>query len=225
MAVSVDDIIVKKEVTSIFKENLLTAIYAGVVGNNNVPKFNGTQGSFRAPAAIDPGQLDSSVPVEPTIPSEIVTAADTYDALKKVVDGLTKIRYYTSNWYYQSQDALALVETKSGIAAFKPIVSSLPAYNKNQKTEGYSGWSRNIQGTAATESAYVNLIEILEVVNPFRVNELIQANQVQPYTLNATLFNNLFKAWEQVRNKRVTYNYYTCHSNCHSNWTNARRRR
>lgn len=235
MAVQQNDTIVKSEVVSIFKTNLLAAMYSGAKGSNNMPKFTqsaggittaaGTSRVWTTPNAIDAGQLDPTSYPSVSIPNTIVTAADTYNALKTIVDNLTKIRYYTSNWYYQQNDTLSLVETQSGTAVFKATIPALTAYSSATKTDGYSGWNRVIEGQGQTVTQSAKLTVTLSVTNPFVQNNQAKANQVQPYTLNNTLFKRLFDAWAVYRNKRITYTYYTCHSNCHSNWVNSRSRR
>lgn len=235
MAVVQDNLIVKNEVVNIFKTNLLAAMYSGAKGSNNMPKFTKTAGGITTkagtsrvwtkPNAIDATQLDPTTYPSINIPNTIVSAADTYNALKTIVDNLTKIRYYTSNWYYQQNDALGLIETQTGTAVFKATVPGLSSYSSATKVDGYSGWNRTIQDQGSTVTQSVKITFTLSVTNPFIQNNEAKANQVQPYTLNNTLFKRLFDAWAVYRNKRITYTYYTCHSNCHSDWTNSRSRR
>lgn len=226
MAVQTDDMIVKQELINTFKENLLNAMYTNNLKSKESPAWFVTEsGSVVALGyAIPIDHLDTGIKPTPNIEPTMITAKETYDALKNIVDKLTRIRYYTSYRYYQTNDTLALTHQQSGIAIFKESIGGLASYNKNVKQNGYSGWDRNINGVINTGST-IRMTTILNVVNPFIVNNEIQANQVQPYTLNASLFNNLFKAWEVERNKRVTYTLYSCHSNCHNNWINTRRRR
>ena len=223
MAVTQNDEVVKQEVVNIFKTNLLQAIYSGVIGTENPPYFNGTAGPFSNPIAIDAGQLDSTQIPTPTIPNTIISASDTYTALKSIIDNLTRIRSFTSKWYYQNNDTLGLIDEKQGVAIFKATIPGLSAYSTAQKQIGYFGWDRAITGSGEPGTSDVRITENLTVTNP--LTGTIQADQVQPYTLDDSLFKNLFDAWEAEKNKIITYNYYTCHSNCHSNWTESRSRR
>lgn len=225
MAIEVNQTIIKQEVIDSFKENLLAILYNNASSQENPPKFTETEGNFTEPNAIDVSQLDTSNYPEVTIPNIVISALDTYNALKPIIDKLTKIRNYISNWYYQTGDVLSLVETKEGTAVFKEVIPGLNTYNSEVKQENYTGWDRKVTGGSNNTQASISLTKTLDVENPFVKGEMIRVNQVQPYTLDASLFNNLFKAWEQEKNKVIEYNFYTCHSNCHSNWSNSRFRR
>ena len=218
--------LIKTEAQNTFKSNLISAMFSGVEGNNNVPKFTGQAGNFTNPNAIDPGQLDPTTQPGVSIPNTLVDASDTYGAMKAVVDNLTRIRYYTSNWYFQTNDTQGFIATKSGTAIFKATIPALPAYSAATKTNGYSGWNRTVEGSGAAVTSAIKLTGTTSVTaDPVVTGKLIEANKVSPYTTANALFKKLFDAWTTFRNKRITYTYYTCHSNCHSNWDDSRSRR
>ena len=236
MAVTQNDEIVKQQVVDIFKSNLLSAIFTSNLNHSgSVPTFSGTAGgistaagtskTYTNPYAIDPGQLDSNAQPSVSISNAEISAADTYNSLKGIIDKLTKIRNYSSSWYYQSNDSTSLVATKSGTAIFKATIPGLTAYSTSTKVDGATGWARSVTGTSAGVGSSATTTSTLTVTNPFVQNQEAKAGQVQPRTTNGTLFKNLFDAWNTAKGKTITYTYYTCHSNCHSNWTDVRSRR
>lgn len=227
MAVATNNEINKADTLNTFKSNLLTAIFSGVKGTNNPPRFSGTAGPFSNPLALPTNQLDSTTQPSAAISGIECNANETYSAFKAVIDNLTRIRYFTSNWYFQTNNTLGLINTQSGTAIFLSTIPGLSTYNTGTKTNGYSGWSRTITGTGSSTSptGSAKLTSSLTVENTLFTNQEIEAAKVTPYTLNTALFNKLFNSWAANRNNRITYNYYTCHSNCHSNWLNWRSRR
>ena len=236
MAVQTNDEIIKQQVIDNFRSNLLNTIFSGNPRHSgNVPRFTktaggistaaGTSRTYTQPNAIDVGQLDSNSQPSVSIPNETITAADTYNSLKEIVDKLTKIRYYTSNWYYQTNGNLALVESVEGTAIFKATIPGLDAYSSATKVDGYVGWNRQIEDSSAGVGSSASTTTTLYVNNPFIQNQEVKADQVGNIATNDSLFSNLYTAWMQARAKRITYTYYTCHSNCHSNWTDVRSRR
>jgi len=224
MAVQTNDEITKTELINNFKNNLLVVMFSGLNSTNNPVYFSGTRETFTNPLAINTNQLESSTQPEITIPDEEISAAGTYAALKSIVDSLTKIRRYTSTWYHSDHGTLGRVDGKEGTAIFKDTIPALTTFNKSTRTSGANGWERTVNGASGTTAQNVTLTKTLTVTNPFVVDDEIQASQVTPYTLDDTLFNNLFEAWDAVRNEKITYTYYTCHSNW-GNWTNVRSRR
>lgn len=142
------------------------------------------------------------------------TASTTYSAMKAVVDGLTRIRYFTSNWYYQTNSSHGLVNSKSGTAVFLASIPRIPTYPGTGTNK--SGWTRTVTGAGAgaATNATANITSILTVTNPLKQNEVIEAAKVTPYDLNGAIFNYLYNAWAANRNNRITYNFYTCHNNC-----------
>ena len=227
MAVAANNIIDKSETLDIFKTNLLTAIFSGVKGINNMPRFVGTAGSFTNPVAIPTNQLDNTTKPSASLSDIVCQAGNTYRAFKNIIDNLTRIRYFTSNWYFQTNSTLGLVNTQSGTAIFLARIPGLTPYSTTTMIDGTSGWTRTITGTGSQvgSTGTAPLTSTLNVENTLKENDIISVSKVTPYTLNTALFKKLYDAWASNRNNRITYNYYTCHSNCHSNWVNTRSRR
>lgn len=226
MAVVENDEIGKRALIDNFKNNLLSAMMSGVVQSTNIPRFSGSAGPFTSPAALPANQIAMYSDPTVNISSDEVSASNTYNALKVIVDGLTRIRYFTSNWYFQTNNSQGLVNSISGTALFNATIPSLPTYNAGRKANGYSGWARTIAGTGAgvATNAAARITSSLSVANPMVINNVVNASNLTPRTLTATFFNNLFNAWASNRNNRITYNFYTCHSNCHAS-CNPRSRR
>ena len=219
MAVAADNIIDKSETLDNFRDNLLNVIFSDVKGTNNMPRFSGTAGNFTNPVAIASNQLDNTTKPSATLSDIICQAGTTYQAFKTIIDNLTRIRYFTSNWYFQTNANLGLVNTQSGTAIFLARIPGLTTYNQNTKQNGLQGWSRTIKGQGSTvgTTGTATLTSTLSVENTLKENDIISASKLTPYTLNTALFKKLYDAWNANRSNRITYNYYTCHSNCHSN--------
>lgn len=219
MAVAVDNIIDKSETLDNFRDNLLNAIFSGVKGTNNMPRFSGTAGNFTNPVAIASNQLDNTTKPSATLSDVICQAGTTYQAFKTIIDNLTRIRYFTSNWYFQTNANLGLVDTQTGTAIFLARIPGLSTYNQNTKQNGLQGWSRTITGQGSTvgTTGTATLTRTLSVENTLKENDIISASKLASITLNTALFKKLYDAWNANRSNRITYNYYTCHSNCHSN--------
>ena len=213
MAVQTNDVMVKQELIENFNTNLLNAIYSGAYHLTNLPRFKGSAGIWSNPQAIPSSQLSTATRPELKINDTMPTAGNTYLAMKTIVDGLTRIRYFTSNWYYQTNSSHGLINSVSGTAIFLASIPGVPTYSSGANK---SGWTRTITGpgAGAASTASATLTTVLTVTNPLKQNEVILASKITPKDLNNSLYNYLYNAWAANRNNRLTYNFYTCHNNC-----------
>lgn len=215
MAVAQNNEIKKQELIDNFSNNLLNAMFSGQYHLTNLPRFSGTAGSWTNPQAIPSSQLSTNTKPGITIADTVCTASTVYSQCKTVVDSLTRIRYFTSNWYWQTNSNHGLVNSVSGSAIFLATIPMVPAYPGTGN--GRSGWTRTITGagSGAASTSSATITSTLTVTNPLNQNKEIKASEITPYTLNAALFNYLYNAWNANRNNRITYNFFTCHSNCY----------
>lgn len=97
MAVAQNNEIKKQELIDNFSNNLLNAMFSGQYHLTNIPRFSGRAGSWTNPQAIPSSQLSTNTKPGITIADTVCTASTVYSQCKKVVDSLTRIRYFTSN--------------------------------------------------------------------------------------------------------------------------------
>ena len=180
-----------------FTANVIQFAYSNSPwSSSNMPKF--TTGTVNGANAIPPSQLDSAVQPTVSLSAGLVSASQIVNALINATQRLTRIRACTCNGYYQNGSAFQLQQTLSGKAIFLPITTD--NFNKTQGSTPW--WSKSPNTTTMTQ----NLPSI--DTSKFNKSNLISASNLNNF------IQALRNAWNTTYNNRVTYNYYTCHTNC-----------
>lgn len=91
----------------------------------------------------------------------------------------------------------SLQKTLSGKAVFKTTLPTI-----------ISGYKRDVNGSL--------------LINPSVTNNV--TGKIVTTSVLKTLCDNMLKAWQSARDKKITYGIYTCHSSCHSSHSSRSRR-
>lgn len=230
MAVKTNDEINKQAFLNQFKSQVIDPATANAYGTNRMPIFSGTAGgngkkTWINPVAINVSQLDPTTSFQlPVITQEEIQANDVYNTIKNYAQKLNQIRQFTSNWYYQTQDTLALVKSFSGKAVFKSTIPGLPTYSSATKADGGNGWNRTLQNVGGNVTQAINMQNpTITYTQTMTQDQEIQAAQIID---NPTaFFNQVFTKWQERSAWAVNYTYYTCHNNCHNQHNQSSRSR
>ena len=204
-----------------FNANVVNKAFNNRNYNSSVyPHFSGTATFGRSgasstvgwtnPIAIPSGHLaaDNKTSMT-TISDTIITASTLWSSMLSITRQLVKIRRFTSNWYHKTDATNNLVNSVSGRAVFNTSYPSVPTGALNNDAKGES-WARS-GSTSVT-------------LNP---TQTINTNTVATAVSINNAINNCYNSWVNncYNGNMLTYTFYTCHHNCHSNWSDYRGRR
>lgn len=186
--------------------------------NSKYPFFKGSAAygtlnpvtGWTNPQALPDGQLsDNSKTTMTDISDNIITASSLWNSMLNITRTLVKIRKFTSNWYHKTNSTNNLINTVSGFATFNTAYPAVP-------TASLVSGAKN---TSWTRSGETNIT--LSPEQTIKSDEVATANNIN------TAINNCYNDWVNkcYNNNALTYTMYTCHHNCHSNWSNSRGRR
>lgn len=162
------------------------------------------------PRAIPSGQLAADNKTSMTsISDTIITASTLWSSMLSITRQLVKIRKFTSYWYHKTDATNNLVNSITGYGVFNTAYPSVPT----------GTLSNNVKGETWTRSGSTSI-----TLNP---TQTINSNEIATAISINDAINNCYNSWvDNCYNGNVlTYNFYTCHQNCHSNWADARGRR
>lgn len=207
MSIAKNQIVTKQDVINYFNANIVDFAYSGTPWHSgNVPKIQSKQtGQTGTVDAIPASQFDSNTKNYLTsISDTIITASTLTTALLGIVKNLTRIRNTTYRYYHSTSGVDGLVATATNKAIFKavtPVISGTtrPYYTKSPNV---TDMTQNISVSTADISAGA-LISAEKMIN---------------------FFNALKNSWQTAYNNTVTFTYYTCHDQCHSNCEHRARR-
>lgn len=187
--------------------------------SGNYPKFTGTAtygttGSssttgWTNPNAIPSGQLAEDNKSSLTINDTIITATSLWNSMLSITRTLVKIRKFTSQWYHKVDTTNNLVNQISGYGVFNTSYPSVPTGTLTNGAKGET-WTRS-GSTSIT-------------LNP--TQSITTNTDATALSIN-TAINNCYNEWVNkcYNENQLTYQFFTCHQNCHSNWSNSRGRR
>lgn len=174
-----------------------------------MPKFSGTDGAGLAnPNAVPNGQLSSTQPqkINNNQLSNTILANELYNLFYNTIQDVTRVRLCSSYWYFNTNGTNALVNSQvnkyANFNATTSVVSgtTTPYFTKSPN-------NTNMMGSLSLGRNNINQ------------NVVVAASNVN------AIINELYNNWNTWKNSnKVTFNYYTCHSNCHSNYDNRARR-
>lgn len=230
MTVSTGQLIIKANrdnligIINDFNSRIVQTIYSKIqYHSGHMPHFIGTAyygktGNFgnestlgwTNPIAMPNSQL-TAIDTQPalTITDSIITASTLWNNMLNITRALSKIRYFTTNWYHKTEDTRNLVNSISGGGIFNTAFPAVPggADGNQSKTEF---WERKGNTTP-------------NVTPP---TEIVKEGLVSANSMNNTI-SNCYNTWQsQCFNAGgLVYNFYTCHSNCHGSCHASRGRR
>lgn len=204
-----------------FNTNVVNNAYnKRTYNSSSYPTFSGTAtygttGSsattgWTNPIAIPSGHLNADGKTTMTSISDTkITASTLWSSMLNITRTLVKIRKFTSNWYHRTDTTDNLVNTISGYAVFNTAYPAVPTGTLTNAT-ATSTWTRS-GATSIT-------------LNP---TQTIKNGEIASATSINNAINNCYNAWVNncYNGNVLTYTFYTCHQNCHSNWVNSRGRR
>lgn len=182
--------------------------------SGNVPYFSGsgtsTGGNFTNPAALPANQLAANSQSTMTaIGDDIITASSLWSSMLTITRYLVKIRKFTSTWIHAQPASPVTVNTVTGWAVFNTAFPAVPT------------------GTVTVDSHTENWTRDGNTSITLSPTQTISSGDDAAAANMNTAINNCYNAWVNscYNANELTYTYYTCHSNCHSNWGDARGRR
>lgn len=207
-----------------FNTRVTATIYSKIkYHRGNIPRFTGTayygktgnSGNWATlgwtnPVAM-PGNQLAAIDAQPTwtISDQIITVSTLWDNMLRIVRTLSKIRYFTTNWYHKTEGTRNLIQSISGGGIFNTAFPAVPggADGNQSKTEF---WKR-------TGNTAPNVTPPTEIVK----EGLASAN-----SMNNTI-SNCYNTWQSqcFSAGGLVYNFYTCHNNCHGSCYANRGRR
>lgn len=162
------------------------------------------------PIALPPEQLAApDTPRKFTITDTKITASTVWTNMLNITRTLIKIRGFTSNWYHKTNGSRNLVNSVQSCGFFNLAWPAVPTgTDGNQSKTEF--WERT-----------GNLNPSL---NP--ATEIVKGGKATAASVNNTI-QNCYNAWanECFNVANLTYNFYTCHSNCHGSCYSNRGRR
>lgn len=207
-----------------FNTRVTATIYSKIqYHSGNIPYFTGTayygktgnSGNWAKlgwtnPVAM-PGNQLAAIDAQPTwtISDQIITASTLWDNMLRIVRTLSKIRYFTTNWYHKTEGTRNLIQSISGGGIFNTAFPAVPggADGNQSKTEF---WER--KGNTAPN-----------VTPP---TEIVKEGLASANSMNNTI-SNCYNTWQSqcFSAGGLVYNFYTCHNNCHGSCYANRGRR
>ena len=182
--------------------------------SGNIPYFSGTGtstgGNFTNPAALPSNQLAANTQSTMTgISDDIITASTLWSSMLTITRYLVKIRKFTSTWIHAQPALPVTMGTITGWAVFNTAYPAVPTGTVTVDSHT-SNWTRG-GSTSITLSP----------------SQTINTGADATAANMNTAINNCYNAWVNscYNANALTYTYYTCHSNCHSNWGDSRGRR
>lgn len=182
--------------------------------SGNVPHFTGSAtgstGTWTNPAALPTNQLAANSQSTMTaIEDDIITASSLWSSMLTITRYLVKIRKFTSTWIHAQPAQAQTINTVTGWAVFNTAFPAVPTGNVTVDSQT-ENWTRGGNTSITLSPA--------QTINSGADAAAANMN---------TAINNCYNAWVNscYNANELTYTYYTCHSNCHSNWGDARGRR
>lgn len=182
--------------------------------SGNIPYFSGTGtstgGNFTNPAALPSNQLAANTQSTMTgISDDIITASTLWSSMLTITRYLVKIRKFTSTWIHAQPASVVNKGTVTGYAVFNTAFPAVPT------------------GTVVVNSHTQNWTRSGSTSITLSPSQTINTGADAAAANMNTAINNCYNAWVNscYNANALTYTYYTCHSNCHSNWEDGRGRR
>lgn len=215
--VATGEIISKKHLVDGFNTKVQAIINAINLNSSMSITFQGSAGTgsnvlspsgyITNPAAIPSGQLGNTLPqtISENQLSSIVNATEIYNLFYSMIAITTKIRQCNMNWYHQINAADNLINSQTRIANFAESTTAVSG-----STKPFFVKNPNI----------TNMLSVLDLNKDNCSSTLI----ITADRVNA-LLNELYSKWDTFKSANaITYTYYTCHHNCHSNYSDRARR-
>lgn len=183
--------------------------------SGNYPVFSASKDGYTNPQALPASSLAENTKTTMTsISGTTLSAATLWESMLSITRTLVKIRKFTTSWAHREPNSTALVTVYQTITGYGVFNTAYPTPPGSGTLNGDNVASQVWERSGATSIT----------LNPEQTIKSKESTLAS--TMNSSI-NNCYNAWVNAcYNANVlTYSLYTCHTNCHSNWGDARGRR
>lgn len=183
--------------------------------SGNYPVFSGKDSGQTNLQALPTDHLAANTKTSMTsISGTTISAATLWESMLSITRSLVKIRKFTTSWIHRDPNTTVLGNTIATITGYGVFNTAYPTPPGSGTLNGDNVASQVWERSGATSIT----------LNPEQTIKSKESTLAS--TMNSSI-NNCYNAWVTncYNGNVLTYSLYTCHSNCHSNWGNARGRR